>query len=189
MPTSCGGILRSEVEEFGRQLEQILQGKDRGRVMRDFGDIYWEEEEASFLRLTRDFETFYRELHEVVRVFLRERGVVFSEAELAEALAYQRLRMPLADGAVLRGEKVFAYNFPEYFEYYYTPQQVPLRQTAQALALVDVKDYHGDKKQYARETILWGRKSGTMLTKVTWRSLDEGAALSMPTAQPARVSV
>lgn len=179
MPAGTGAILRSEMREFDATLDGILAGRDRARVMPGYGQFYWDVEEASFLRISEEMREFYAELLEVARAFLSKGGVAYSEEELEEVVEYQRLRIPLPEGLAQRGPRVFHYNLPEYFEHSYTSRQVPLRRSPQVLELADVKDFRGDRKSYARQTILWGRKSGTMLTPVRWHDLEASGALQL----------
>lgn len=177
MPSSSGQILRSEMRHFDGILDGILSGRDRGTVMAGYGQFYWDVEEASFLRISEHLPRFYAELLEVTQAFLSERGIEYSREELGEVVEYQRLRIPLPDGVGHAGPRIFQYNLPEYFEHTYTSEEVSLKRLAQGMEL-DVKDYQGDRKTYARETILWGRKSGTMLTKVRWYDLEASGALA-----------
>ena len=39
-------------------------------------------------------------------------------------------------------------------------------------------DYKGDKGRFVRETILWGRKSGTLIVKCGWNSLERAESSS-----------
>lgn len=59
------------------------------------------------------------------------------------------------------------FNFPEYFEYCLNLTPRSLQAKKQTLTLVPT-DYKNDKEKYAREIILWGRKSGNFLTKSSW---------------------
>ena len=165
MRSGAGKILREEVAEFESQLDRILQGHGRGRELPEFGEIYWDEEEASFLRISEKLGGFYDELVVVLRDFLDERGVAWDEAELAEAVQYQRMRVPACNPPSATQWR-FEFNFPEFFETCYLADSKPLTAKPQVLALPDPKDYEGNKALYAKETILWGRKSGTMLTEV-----------------------
>ena len=176
MPAGTGGMLRAEIRSFEGTLNGILAGKDRGQVMPGYGEFYWDVEEASLIRISERLPEFYAELLAVAKAFLSEQAIPYSEEELEEVVEYQRLRIPLPSGLALAGPKVFRHNLPEYFEHSYTTQQVSLRRSAQALELVEPKDYRWDRKSYARETILWGRKSGTMLTKIRWHDLEVSGA-------------
>jgi radical SAM superfamily enzyme YgiQ (UPF0313 family) len=177
MPEHTGDILRAEIGHFRDQCARILAGHGRGHVLPSFGTIYWDEEEASFLRISERLGAFYEELLAVTRAFLRERGIPFDDAELVEAVAYQRLRIPAAH-APARTERRFRFNFPEYFARRFQEEPTALRAKAQILT-VRQKDYRGDRTRYARDTILWGRKSGTMLTEAEWR--DVAARRGRPT--------
>jgi radical SAM superfamily enzyme YgiQ (UPF0313 family) len=164
MPAHIGGILRGEVEEFSSQIDRMLEGQGRGRVLEEFGKIYWDEEEASFLRISSSLGQFYDEYLELVVAFMDERNCNYDLHELTEAVKYQALRIPLSSGTH-NDVSSFSYNLPEFFEGAFRQKPVPLRKVPQDLVIEDQQDYTGRKEDYARETILWGRKSGTMLTR------------------------
>ena len=165
-PAHTGEILRDELARFDVQLERLLAGDGRGHHLPEFGNLYWDEEEASFLRISERLDEFYVELGAVVRAFLAARDVAWDEEELAEVLRYQRLRIPNCRAP---GQTTwrFAFNVPEYFETRFRAAPALLRRTPQVLTVL-ARDHAGDRARFARETILWGRKSGTMLTDVRW---------------------
>ena len=173
MSKASSAILHSEVSEFEDQCERILKGQGRGLIMPEYGPIYWDVEEASFLRISEKLDQFYRELYCVIGEYLNGHGIAWSQEELQEVIAYQRLRIPTQWDTLASREKVFPHNFPEYFENCFKTNPVSLSRSPQILELVDPRDYLGDGPRYARETILWGRKSGTMLRKVRWNSVSQ----------------
>ena len=170
MPGQIGAILRQEIGEFDAQLDRILEGYGRGRIMPEYGDIYWDEEEASYLRISEKLDLFYAELHEVVTAFLRVKEIGYDSDELAEVIQYQQLRIP-----TLHPSRVtvygFKYNISEYFETRFRFKEIPICVKPQILRIYP-EDYNGKRSRYARKTILWGRKSGTMLTNVKWQDDD-----------------
>jgi putative methyltransferase len=167
MPPGVGSILREELAEFDSQLDRILGGHGRGREIPVYGGIYWDEEEASVLRISEELDEFYDEMLVLVREFLREKGISWDNVELTEVVQYQRMRMPSSYPLTIK-EWRFNTNLPEYFDTCFRSDAKPLMAKSQIMAL-HPKDYQGDNPRYAKETILWGRKSGTMLTEVTWR--------------------
>lgn len=163
-PNNLGRIFRAEVAQFKAQTEQLLKGFGRGRVIKGYSEIYWDEEEASFLRISEQLDDFYVEFEDIVSAFLVENGSDYDSEELHELILYQRMRIPSAND--LPSEICsFNFNFPEYFEHSQTSNPISLSRKKQAMTIVR-KEFHGDRSRYARETILWGRKSGTMLAKV-----------------------
>ena len=168
MPPEIGTVLQGQVIEFESQLDRILEGQGRGRILPEFGAIYWDEEEASFLRVSQQLERFYDELLPLLQHFLTDQGLSWDEEELFEAVQYQRMRIPSADGPSIKQQR-FTYNFPEYFDTFFKNDSRPLIAKGQVLTLADSKHYHGDEASYARDVILWGRKSGLWMTEVTWR--------------------
>lgn len=178
MPETKTNLLRKEIEIFEQQTKDMLMGQGRGRILPQYGPIYWDEEEASFLRLSEHWDAFYEELQQTVKVFLEKQQRVLSEVELKEVFAYQRIRIPQQNGFPLKGRYLFHHNFPEFFEKIFTSEAVPLIPSYQVLELVEPKDFHGDQKEYARQIILWGRKSGTLLTDASWQPLAQPEAVS-----------
>lgn len=166
MPPGVGESLRGEVAEFNRQLDRMLEGRGRGRILPRYASFYWDEEEASFLRISENIDRFYEDLAGTVRAFLDQRGVSCDAAELDEAILYQRLRIP-AIVPPKAAENNFRFNFPEYFDTWFRTVRAPLTATSQTMRLLS-KNFGGDPARFAQETILWGRKSGTMLVPVEW---------------------
>jgi hypothetical protein len=129
--------------------------------------MYWDEEEASFLRISGDLDRFYQEFLVLLRCFLEDEGIAYEDAQLVEAVDYQRMRIPSWQGTAAQ-EYEFDFNFPEYFASSFTAEPKPLTAKPQTQSFLNPKDFNGDKIRYARESILWGRKSDSMLNEVTW---------------------
>lgn len=167
MSSGTGSIFYEELGHFESQLDNLLRGGGRGHVLAEYGPLYWDEEEASFLRVSEKLERFYHEFLELIKYFLAEKGIAYDEDELIEVMVYQRMRIPTQSFPTDR-KRQFSFNFPEYFEFCLHPNPVPLRSESQKLFL-HAADYKNNKERYAREVILWGRKSGTMLVRSSWR--------------------
>jgi len=168
MPVDTGHMFRAELAEYNRLLDGMLErGLGRGTVMPDYGEIYWDVEEASLLRIAENLDQFYTELYEILIAFLSEREIAFDPEELREVVRYQRACIPARYPPAVT-EHDFSCNLPEYFDTAFSSTPVPLRPVRQLLRVHPV-DFAGDKKQFAQETVLWGRKSGTMLVKATYQ--------------------
>ena len=164
--SSRASMLVDELDHFDAIIQRMLEkGEDRGTIMEDYGDLYWDVEEAAFLRLTKDVNTFYRQFGDVVFEFLRQRGKDTSkdQDQINEALRYQKARIP-SQQDVAEERVSFASNFPEYFDKRFGTKPVQLERKPQWMMVHPVA-WQGDRKRFAKESILWGRKSGTMLVK------------------------
>ena len=167
MARGVGTLLRKEVAEFGTQAKRLLAGEGRGRVVKEFGALYWDEEEASFLRIVEHADRFYAEFVKLLHAYLDERGIPHSMDELQEAVTYQRARVPSWHApSVTRWD--FKHNFPAYFAGRLRGKKVALQQQPQQLVLRAPRDFGGDKIRFARETVLWARKSDTLLEEADW---------------------
>ena len=156
--------MAAEIATFEAKVERLRAGEGRGCVMPAYGDIYWDEEEASFLRLAEDFDGFYEELRGLVVEFLERRGIEFAEHELDEVVRYQNLAIPRADGCFSR-RAAFRHGLRDYFDALFSSEPQPLGEVANVVEATQ-PDFAGDLPRFARETILWGRKSGTMLARL-----------------------
>ena len=158
-----GRLWQRELVEFHVQIGRLLRGRGRGRMVPGYAPIYWDEEEASFLRISENLDAFYAEFLCMVRDYMADKP--HDPQELAEVVHYQRMRIPSANDMPAAVE-AFAYNIPEYFERIMT-SPVPLEKKMQPLTIY-AKTYEGDKPRFAKETLMWGRKSGTIMTKAVW---------------------
>lgn len=105
---SEGGPISGLVDGFDHKLDDMLAGKGRGCIA--CGDIYWDVEEAAFIKAMSDADAFYDDMRSLLNGLVPD-----------EVIKYQQSRIPTADM------------------------------------------YDGDTERWARETIMWGRKSGAML--------------------------
>jgi putative methyltransferase len=169
-------ILRGELAYLETYLDDMMAGAGRGCVLPGYLDIYWDIEEALFIRIAEKLDAFFGEFESVVRQYLDSEGVAYDSQEVAEVMRYQRLRIPAATSEGERTEQ-FAFNVPEYFDHLFSTDTIPLVRERQHMVTQPI-DYKGDKGRFVRETILWGRKSGTLIVKRAWNSLEHAHSSS-----------
>ena len=160
------------IETFERHADDLLMGHGRGRILPEYGAIYWDEEEAVFLRLSEEISSFYDELCRLAGEFLDGRNIEYVPGQLKEVIEYQRIRIPVQNGCPRLEPKTFHYNLPEFFEKCFTLHQVPMERREQVLLLDCPRDFGADQKEYAKQIILWGRKSGNILQPVRWQDVQ-----------------
>ena len=167
IPRAIAPTFYRELAYYDAKIEDIMAGRGRACELPEFGAIYWDVEEATVLRVSNDLDGFYDEFRAVLEAFLVDRGIAFDADELAQAVAFQRMRFP-APTAPIENARAFDWNFPEYFEAGHLGKPVTLEPADQTLTLTDPRDFAGDIVRYAREVILWGRKSDRLLERATW---------------------
>ena len=171
-PPEYGQIFREEIAVFWQKTHNILNGAGRGCVLVEYGELYWDEEEASFLRLSERIDLFFEQFQELIEYFLQERGISYDSEELEEVFRYQRIRIPFLHQPDCLSAR-FEYNFPEYLDGMMGSEPPSLRKKSQILETSPV-DFSGDKKRFAREVLLWGRKSDNLLIKTRWWDAKKG---------------
>jgi radical SAM superfamily enzyme YgiQ (UPF0313 family) len=160
-------LLTRELNVYDAIIARMVdRGEHRGTVLPDYGEMYWDVEEASFLRLTQDTDRFYDDLWWLTREFLASEGKADEPELVSQVVRYQQCRIP-SQQPEKPSIQPFDWNLPEYFERRFSSAPVPLVRRESWLT-VTPKDWGGDLKRFARESILWGRKSGTMLTPVSY---------------------
>ena len=171
-------LVRAELDFYDLIISRMLdEGEPRGTILPDYGEFYWDVEEASFLRLTQHHEKggnadFYAQLNDIVVEYLRStdryRGSEEATVKLAEVMRYAQCRIPSQSQLNHMGggktRQDFIYNVPEYFARRFSSKPVSLRKKPQVMELF-YSNYGGERKTFAKDTILWGRKSGTMLVE------------------------
>jgi putative methyltransferase len=163
-------ILRGELAYLESYLDDMMAGAGRGCVLPGYLDIYWDIEEALFVRIAEKLDAFFLEFESVVRQYLDSQGVTYDDREVGEVMRYQRLRIPAATSDDGRVDQ-FSFNVPEYFDCLFSTDTIPLVRERQRMVTQPI-DYKGDKARFVRETILWGRKSGTLIVKCAWDSFE-----------------
>ncbi len=166
MSKEMAPTLYEETSRFYQHADRIREGGGRGVEESEYGEIYWDVEEASFLRISKNFDAFYEEMFKVICIFLKNKQIEFDEDEIKEAVLYQKSRIPRPSSNPCK-EVSFSYNFPEYFDNALTDHPVSLLKKP-SIIQVSQKDFQGNKKQFATEIILWGRKSGRNLTEINF---------------------
>ena len=154
----------AQLAAFDRKIETLRQGQGRGCELPEYGGIYWDEEEACFLRLSQDFDGFYAELRELVLEFAERRGLSFDLTELDDVLRFQSLVIPRPSGRSSQRAR-FEHDLPGWFEALFATEPVAMQAAATVVEAIQ-PDFAGDLPRFAKETILWGRKSGTMLAEL-----------------------
>ena len=152
-------LIKREVEQFQWQIERLLSGLGRGREIPGYAPIYWDEEEASFLRISESRDEFYGQFLEATKQYIGE------DESIDEVVNYQRLRIP-SFGDEERTE-CFTWNIPEYFDKLLTSNPIKLEKKGQTMTIKARK--FQDRAQFAKETLMWGRKSGTFMSQVTYQ--------------------
>ncbi len=145
-------------------------GSGRGSILEGYGDIYWDVEEAALILCAEDWGGFYRDLTARLVEFLRGKDITPDASELHYVITYQSLRMPYCTRKPEPSRSyTFNMNIPEYFEKLFGSAPVMLENKQQVLIYQPV--HHGSKVVFARDTVLWGRKSGTMLVPSYWKDM------------------
>lgn len=157
------------LKEWDSLLDRMMEGEGRGTILLDCGDIYWDVEEAALLELSKDWDSWAEFLVRALKTFMQNRGILCDYEEVAQIVAYQRVRLPSLVPLPYK-ECLFGFNIPEYFDKLGGSTPIALERKPQRLILRP-KDFGGDRERFARETVLWGRKSGTMLVPCEWEDV------------------
>lgn len=176
MTNGTGAIWREELAHYNTFMNQIIEGRGRAVLLPEYGEIYWAIEEASYLRIAAHTDQFYLEMEELMSQFLHGKGIVVDREELHEAICYQWMRVA-APVVMTDNERVFEFNFPEYFESTPGAEPVALVRKPQKLVITE-RAIAQSKLSFARERLLWGRRGGTFDRAVRWEPVEEPCALS-----------
>ena len=119
--------------------------------IKEFGELTWPLEEGAFLKIILEYDRFYREIKEFLKGY-------FDGGRLPEELfEYQRavVKTPHSKGTVLE----LSYDFYSFFSHAYANEPCRLRERVHKLKL-DAEEVPSDLKEFAVNTIWFGRKGG-----------------------------
>ena len=176
--TSPSTIVAEELGFYDRYIDDLMKGEGRGVEYPKYGNLYWDVEEASFLRIVEQKERFYAEIAVLLRTFLDGRRLPIDDPEIDDVLRYQQMRVPsLMDDASVTHR--FAFNVPEYMDRLFGNNPIHLAPRGQ-LATVTAKVTSRDPREFARQVLLWGRKSGAILNDCHWEALESAHPERVP---------
>jgi len=89
-------ILKSNiVESLDEQIDEMLTGKSgRCVILKEFGEIHWEMEEAEFLKIASNPKLFYDKLTIVIINLLNEFNCKYVREDINDIVSYQMSRIP-----------------------------------------------------------------------------------------------
>lgn len=166
-PVSCKN-LNNTIEELYSLAGSIIKGDSRTVVMPEFGSIYWEPEESFYLKAIENKENFYADLEAALSAFLHKAKIDFDSSEIKELMNYQRIRVPQIE-KLISSSFNFNYNFPLYFGNFFTKDRSMVKKESVRLDYSEPRDFSCDRKAFAREIILFGRKGNRMLQSVKFK--------------------
>jgi radical SAM superfamily enzyme YgiQ (UPF0313 family) len=164
------GIIHKEVENLDKGVNSLLNQEIYRSILHEFGTIYWEPEEAGYLRLIENKDLFYQDFLSLTNKFLEEKKEKFDEEILKEVFEYQKARVPDYNPSI-NMRYSFKYNIPEYFDNYHKGNKIEIQNKPQIMALKDIRNFNGNKKEFAIQIVLRGRKSNKMLYPVEFYDL------------------
>ena len=160
-------ITRDILSDLFTGTELILKGHPRTTVVPEFGNLYWDREEASFFKVADNKNRFYAEMFQLAKTYLTELGREFDEEELREVVEYQSARTP--DHFPLEQKTFhFKHNIPEYFDRFFDGK-VELKGISQTMALSEDRGYVGDRVSFAKD-ILMRRRNSKILYEVEFKN-------------------
>jgi len=156
----CGGTVVEQIEP-AETVDLAMQGNGWGKIMPEFGDILWPNEEATFLELISQKSPFYEEMREFLAKISADRGFHVSKELADDLLMYQQHSIvdpwtPKSHSFNLR------YNLHEYFHGAGQVGQSPMVKNPLSITATADIVFGGDLEAYAQQVVWYGRKGGSL---------------------------
>ncbi len=143
-------VLKKIIKEFYDGAQGILEGKPRSREVPDFGNLYWDHEEAAFFDISRNKPRFYGDVLGVTEKILSE-TLGLTDPLLEEIVAYQEFCTPDYRSNPPH-ELAFTCSIPEYFASFFDIP-VPIQNRPQKAVIQEGRDYNADMHEFAQDII------------------------------------
>jgi len=151
-------------ELFNSTLESMIAGTGKCKVDERFGNIYWDIEEIIFLITMHDYKAdFYGDLKKAVTSLLNEKNIKFEHSLIDEVFTFNESLIfnPKQNKEI---SIKFEWNVPEFFTKVFVDEDVQAARSRQEIRIEESEPFNSSY-DYARNVILYGRKSGTILRK------------------------
>ncbi|MBF0357161.1 MAG: cobalamin-dependent protein [Magnetococcales bacterium] len=166
-------LLGEELKIIDTILDNILAGRGFDQFIDGFTDANWPTEEASFLRLSRNIETFYEEASSFLALLIDRSGISLVEENLLEDLIlFQKSilkRYDRVDNLVIE----VGFNFLEYVQGTLFSNPVPFQSGRFRYRVLTGSQWGQDPVKFSREVVWYGRKGGKFYFPVEQLQVDE----------------
>tara|TARA_R110001583_G_scaffold29368_2_gene102906 strand:+ start:4300 stop:6252 length:1953 start_codon:yes stop_codon:yes gene_type:complete len=158
-----------EITNNNRSIEKLFSGIDYGQLLPSYNlDILWPPEEASFLRIAENIDTFYDEIYEFINYFLDKFNFVKDRQFLDDLLSLQKEVIVHYDDD---GKNVLIdlnYNIDS--NVLDTVNGIPTELVKYSDSKVTTITKHwkdaGCKEEFARNVVWYGRKGGKFINEI-----------------------
>lgn len=174
-------ILGQQSRWADAKIDEMLDARSTDIILPEFGDIVWPLEEASFLSILKQRETFYEEIAGELLDLTKDRGWNLSSDLIEEILAYQKATVAHPDDS---GDLdlSFRHNIDEIVNAEHAGEAVALRQEDCRVVIARQSGYAGDWVAFAREAVWYGRKGGCLRNPTARKDPAGGARMPRSTA-------
>lgn len=155
-------VINNEISFYNKSIEHLLKGEPQCVFLKEFGDISWPIDEASYLNLSNSRISFFHELFKLTQKYLQFKNIKFNKNILMEIFNYQAARLPnyIAPNNI---EIYFKYNIPEYFDKVLKNIPTSIIEKKQEMRVKNFINFNGDKETFAKEIVWFGRKNDKMV--------------------------
>ena len=136
-----------------------------------------------FLDISQDFETFYKELKDLVKDLVGTKNWKKNSEIIDEIFLYQDLRMPRVN---MDNKKInFNYNIAEYMFSFGTSKQVKLKKCKNLIQTVNTTNYGTNCWEFTKRKIIWARKEDKIKNEIDYDNqiLEEMKKIEMEKAK------
>jgi len=149
-------VIGKELSFIKDKTEKVLTGDGWDTVLDEFSDISWTAEEASYLRISKDFDQFFLEIMHFLE------GFKISGRIIEDLIRYQRAIIVKCDED---GSKEFelSCSLHDFYKNHLIGKDVKLKNGKYKIKVIDDLKFNGNKKEYAEKTVWFGRKGGKFI--------------------------
>jgi hypothetical protein len=160
---STNTMIGKELQCVSNLIEGVFVGNGFDQYVPGFEDISWPPEEASYLRVSEDLDTFYKEIKSHVMdeyAFSKE-----NEKLISDIIAYQKMRV-VSFKKPSPASLSTSHNIHQFFEEARSGQLANLLDCQSAIT-IDCSKTYGNKKTFSREVVWYGRKGGKFFHNIS----------------------
>ena len=144
----------------------MLEGKGRSIFNKKYSDVYLDIEAIIFLKISENFETFYKELKDLVINLISNKNWEKEKEIIDEIFLYQDLRMPRIN---MRNKKLnFKYNIAEYMFNLAVDKKIKIKKSSNLIKTVNTKNYNNNYWEFTKKKIIWARKNDKIKNEIDY---------------------
>ena len=154
------------IEKINTWSNNMLNGEGRSVLNKKYSDVYLDIEEVIFLKISENFQEFYKELKDLFKDLIGTNKWNDNKEIINELFMYQSFRMPRLN--IEKTKLDFEFNIAEYMFFINTQDEVIFKRQKNTISIIKNTNYEKNYWEFTKKKLIWGRKGDKIKNEIDY---------------------